>query len=50
MASAVPRLKVREINVPEGRQADDDATAPWRLDIRARAPGRPDRQRARPGQ
>jgi len=38
-ASAVPRLRITEINVPEG--ATDDQTAPdrpWRLDIRARAP------------
>jgi translocation and assembly module TamB len=38
VASAVPRLNVREINVPEGAQPeDDDAPAPWRLDIHARA-------------
>ncbi len=37
-ASALPRLNVREVNLPEGMQADDDdAPAPWRLDIRARA-------------
>lgn len=37
-ASAVPRLNVREINVPEGVGSDDDdAPAPWRLAIHARA-------------
>ena len=38
VASAVPRVAVREINVPDG---DDDAgppPPPWRMDITARAP------------
>ncbi|MBY0302302.1 translocation/assembly module TamB domain-containing protein [Sphingomonas ginsenosidimutans] len=38
--SALPRLNVREINVPDGAGAeDDDAAAPWRLAIHAKAPG-----------
>ncbi|KQT33378.1 hypothetical protein ASG29_04790 [Sphingomonas sp. Leaf412] len=36
-ASAVPRLNVREINVPEGADGDDEAPAPWTLDVKARA-------------
>ena len=37
-ASALPRLNVRQVNVPAGDLADDDdAAAPWRLDLRARA-------------
>ncbi|WP_420824996.1 translocation/assembly module TamB domain-containing protein [Sphingomonas corticis] len=36
-ASAVPRLNVREINLPPGADSDDDAPAPWTLDIKARA-------------
>ena len=37
-ASALPRLNVREINVPAGSIADDDApAAPWRLDVHAAA-------------
>ena len=36
--SAVPRLNVREINLPPGAGADEgEAPAPWRLAIRARA-------------
>jgi translocation and assembly module TamB len=38
-ASAVPRLNLREINVPDGGEEDDTPRAPWRLDIKARAPG-----------
>ncbi|QNQ11987.1 translocation/assembly module TamB [Sphingomonas alpina] len=41
VASAVPRLNIREINIPGG---DDDGdivpSKPWRLDVRARAPNR----------
>lgn len=37
-ASAVPRLAVREINVPGGGEADEEAPpSPWRLDVHARA-------------
>ena len=38
-ASAVPRLALREINLPGGGEEDDVPTAPWRLDLRARAAG-----------
>ncbi|WP_260598552.1 translocation/assembly module TamB domain-containing protein [Sphingomonas endolithica] len=38
-ASAVPRLNIREINVPDGGEEDDTPRKPWRLDIKARAPG-----------
>lgn len=37
VASALPQINVREINVPGGDQVDDDAAAPWRLDVHARA-------------
>ncbi|MFC3581522.1 translocation/assembly module TamB domain-containing protein [Sphingomonas hylomeconis] len=37
-ASAVPRLNIREINVPDGGDEDDSPRKPWQLDIRARAP------------
>ncbi|MEN2785504.1 translocation/assembly module TamB domain-containing protein [Sphingomonas qilianensis] len=37
-ASAVPRLNIREINVPYGGEEEDAPRKPWRLDIRARAP------------
>ncbi|MDR6788042.1 translocation and assembly module TamB [Sphingomonas sp. BE138] len=37
VASAVPQVDVREINVPGGAVVDDDPTAPWRLDVHARA-------------
>ena len=38
-ASAVPRLDVREINLPDGGGTEDDApAAPWTLAIHARAP------------
>jgi translocation and assembly module TamB len=38
VASAVPRLNVREINVPAGAGAEDeDAPAPWRMAVHARA-------------
>ncbi|UVO51915.1 translocation/assembly module TamB domain-containing protein [Sphingomonas sp. SUN019] len=38
-ATAVPRLNIREINLPGGGEEDDTPPTPWRLDIRARAPG-----------
>ena len=39
VASAVPRLNLREINVPGGLDAGDDVVRkPWRLDVHARAP------------
>lgn len=39
-ASAVPKLDIREINVPGGGDAEEDARPlPWTLDIHARAPG-----------
>jgi translocation and assembly module TamB len=38
-AVAVPRLNIREVNVPGGDDEDDLPRAPWRLDLRARAPG-----------
>ena len=38
-ASAVPRLNVREVNVPLGTGEEDAPAAPWRLDVKARAPG-----------
>ena len=37
VTSALPQINVREINVPGGDQVDDDAAAPWRLDVHARA-------------
>lgn len=37
-ATAVPRLNIREINVPDTGEADDTPTTPWRLDLKARAP------------
>ncbi|MES2058380.1 MAG: translocation/assembly module TamB domain-containing protein, partial [Pseudomonadota bacterium] len=41
VASAVPRLNIREINVPGGDDDGDVVPAkPWRLDIHARAPNR----------
>jgi translocation and assembly module TamB len=40
VASAVPRLAVREVNVPFGGGEDDAAPTPWRLDLTARAPER----------
>jgi translocation and assembly module TamB len=37
-ATAVPRLNIREINVPDDGRADDDRPAgPWQLDLHARA-------------
>ncbi|MFZ8436834.1 translocation/assembly module TamB domain-containing protein, partial [Staphylococcus aureus] len=37
-ATAVPRLNIREINVPGQEEADEEAPVlPWRLDIAARA-------------
>lgn len=38
-AAAVPRLNIREINLPGGEEEDAAPTKPWRLDVRARAPG-----------
>ena len=38
-ASAAPRLRVREINLPGGGEEDDVPRAPWKLALRARAPG-----------
>jgi len=38
-AAAVPRLRLREINVPGGGVEDEVPTRPWTLAIRARAPG-----------
>lgn len=38
-ASAVPALKVREINLPGGGEEDEARPTPWRLDVHARAPG-----------
>ncbi|MEP9402820.1 translocation/assembly module TamB domain-containing protein [Sphingomonas silueang] len=35
----IPRLNIREINRPDGDDEDVAAAAPWRLDLRARAPG-----------
>ncbi|MBX9796906.1 translocation/assembly module TamB domain-containing protein [Sphingomonas sp.] len=37
-AAAVPRIALREINLPGGDEADETPEDPWRLDIRARAP------------
>ena len=37
-ASAVPKLNIREINLPGGAEEDDRPTSPWTLAIRARAP------------
>ena len=37
-ASAVPPLKVREINLPNGGEEEEARATPWRLDVHARAP------------
>jgi translocation and assembly module TamB len=37
-AIAVPRIAVREVNVPGADEEDDVVRDPWRLDLRARAP------------
>ena len=37
-ASAVPRIAVREINVPEGEVDDTPVRQPWTLALKARAP------------
>lgn len=37
VASALPQINVREINVPGGDVIDDEAAAPWTLDVHARA-------------
>lgn len=37
-ASAVPPLKVREINLPYGGEEEEARPTPWRLDVHARAP------------
>ena len=39
-ATAAPRLRIREINAPGGEELDEAPVRPWRLDVRARAPGR----------
>ena len=40
VASALPQLNIREINLPGGGEADDDAgPAPWTLAVHARAKG-----------
>ena len=36
-ATAVPRLNIREINLPDGGEEDDSPTAPWTLAIKAHA-------------
>ncbi len=36
-AAAIPKLNVREINLPGGEEEDVVALKPWRLDVRARA-------------
>ncbi len=36
-ASAVPRLNIREINLPDGGEEDEAPIAPWTLAIKARA-------------
>ncbi|MCP3733901.1 translocation/assembly module TamB [Sphingomonas sp. RP10(2022)] len=36
-ATAVPRLNIREINLPEGGEEDEVPLAPWTLAIRAKA-------------
>ena len=39
-AAALPRLNIREINVPGGDDAEDDTPpSPWTLAVHARAPG-----------
>ncbi len=37
-ASAVPQLRVREINLPGGGEEEELPPTPWRLDLHARAP------------
>ncbi|WP_271300709.1 translocation/assembly module TamB domain-containing protein [Sphingomonas sp. CV7422] len=37
-AAALPRLNVREINLPDGGEEDDTPVTPWTLAIKARAP------------
>jgi translocation and assembly module TamB len=37
-ATAVPQLKVREINLPGGGEDEEARATPWRLDVHARAP------------
>ena len=37
--AGVPRIRVTEINRPEGDDEPDAIRSPWRLDIRAKAPG-----------
>ena len=39
VASAVPRLNVREVNLPVGTGEEEEPAAPWRLEVKARAPG-----------
>lgn len=38
-ATAVPQIKVREINAPPGAEEDDAPREPWTLALRARGPG-----------
>lgn len=35
----LPRLNIREINRPDGEEETGTTTVPWKLDLRARAPG-----------
>ena len=37
-ATAVPRLNIREINLPDGGEEDEAPPSPWTLAIKARAP------------
>lgn len=37
-ATAVPKLNIREINVPDTGEVNDAPTSPWRLDLKARVP------------
>ena len=39
-AAALPRLNIREINLPEGGDEEDVPATPWTLAIHARAPNR----------
>lgn len=38
-ATAVPKLNIREINLPGGDDDDERPTKPWRLDVAAKASG-----------
>ena len=37
-ATAVPQLRIREINLPGGGEEEEARATPWRLDVHARAP------------